>query len=65
MMILFAPESRHYAAVQAIWTAVAANGDIYKDSYAGWYSVRDEAFYTESEVETGCGRAKFHRKARR
>ena len=45
-------EPRRYAAVQAIWTAVAANGDIYKDSYAGWYSVRDEAFYTESEVET-------------
>ena len=24
-----------------------ANGDIYKDSYAGWYSVRDEAYYAE------------------
>ncbi len=45
-------EPRHYAAVQAIWQAVASNGDIYKDSYAGWYSVRDEAFYTESEIET-------------
>ena len=45
-------EPRHYAGVQAIWTAVAAKGDIYKDSYAGWYSVRDEAFYTESEIET-------------
>ena len=45
-------EQRHYKGVQAIWTAVAANGDIYKDSYTGWYSVRDEAFYTESELET-------------
>ena len=52
-------EPRHYAAVQAIWTAVAANGDIYKDSYAGWYSVRDEAFYTESEVETDADGAKI------
>ncbi|MBL6786696.1 MAG: methionine--tRNA ligase [PS1 clade bacterium] len=45
-------EARHYGAVQAIWQAVADKGDIYKDSYAGWYSVRDEAFYTESELET-------------
>ena len=29
---------------------MADNGDIYKDSYAGWYSVRDEAFYTEAEL---------------
>ena len=28
-----------------------AAGDIYKDSYAGWYSVRDEAYYDESETE--------------
>lgn len=28
-----------------------ANGDIYKDSYSGWYSVRDEAYYQESETE--------------
>ena len=36
-------EPRHYAASQAIWRAMAANGDIYKGGYAGWYSVRDEA----------------------
>ena len=30
---------------------MAANGDIYKDSYSGWYSVRDEAYYAESETE--------------
>ena len=28
-----------------------ANGDLYKDSYSGWYSVRDEAYYQESETE--------------
>lgn len=44
-------EERHYAASQAIWNAMAANGDIYKDSYAGWYSVRDEAYYGEEETE--------------
>jgi methionyl-tRNA synthetase len=43
-------EPRHHAAVQEIWRRIAAKGEIYKDSYAGWYSVRDEAFYTESEV---------------
>jgi methionyl-tRNA synthetase len=44
-------EKRHHAASQAIWKAMAANGDIYKDSYAGWYSVRDEAYYGEEETE--------------
>jgi len=43
-------EPRHYASVQEMWRRIAQNGDIYKDSYAGWYSVRDEAFYTESEL---------------
>ncbi|HMN88282.1 MAG TPA: methionine--tRNA ligase, partial [Bauldia sp.] len=44
-------EPRHYTASQEIWRRMAANGDIYKDSYAGWYSVRDEAYYAESETE--------------
>ena len=26
------------------------NGDIYLDKYAGWYSVRDEAYYAEDET---------------
>jgi methionyl-tRNA synthetase len=43
-------EKRHYAASQAIWKAMAANGDIYKGGYAGWYSVRDEAYYDEEET---------------
>lgn len=45
-------EARHYEAVATIWKLMADNGDIYKDSYAGWYSVRDEAFYTEAELQT-------------
>ncbi|MDR7032567.1 methionine--tRNA ligase [Mesorhizobium sp. BE184] len=44
-------EKRHYEASQAIWKAMAANGDIYKGGYAGWYSVRDEAYYGEEETE--------------
>lgn len=44
-------EERHYAASQAIWKALADKGDIYKSSYAGWYSVRDEAYYGEDETE--------------
>ena len=46
-------EPRHHASVSELWKRIAANGDIYKDSYAGWYSVRDEAFYAESEVTQG------------
>ena len=40
----------HYAASQAIWKKMEANGDIYLDKYEGWYSVRDEAFYGEDET---------------
>ncbi|MCF1481528.1 MULTISPECIES: methionine--tRNA ligase [Rhizobium/Agrobacterium group] len=44
-------EPRHHAASQEIWKRMEKNGDIYKDSYAGWYSVRDEAYYAEDETE--------------
>jgi methionyl-tRNA synthetase len=44
-------EQRHHASSQAIWKAMEANGDIYKGGYAGWYSVRDEAYYGEEETE--------------
>src|SRR4051794_30813962 len=43
-------EPRHHASSQAIWQAMQANGDIYLSKYAGWYSVRDEAYYDESET---------------
>src|SRR4029077_612459 len=35
-----------------IWEAMAKsnNGDVYRDKYSGWYSVRDEAFYDENET---------------
>ncbi len=44
-------EERHHIASQGIWKRMEENGDIYLDSYAGWYSVRDEAYYDESELE--------------
>lgn len=44
-------EPRHYEAVQTIWKKMEAAGDIYLDKYTGWYSVRDEAFYGEDELE--------------
>src|SRR5579863_8402693 len=43
-------QKRHTAAAQAIWERMAANGDIYLSKYPGWYSVRDEAFFDESEL---------------
>lgn len=44
-------EERHHETSRNIWNLMAESGDIYKDSYAGWYSVRDEAYYGEDETE--------------
>lgn len=49
----------HYGASQAIWKAMEGNGDLYLDRYEGWYSVRDEAYYDESELEEGEGGEKL------
>jgi methionyl-tRNA synthetase len=46
-------EEQHHRSSQEIWQRMAANGDIYLDSYAGWYSVRDEAYYAEDETVLG------------
>jgi methionyl-tRNA synthetase len=54
--ILRTTSERHRIAVQEIWRRMAANGDIYLSKYAGWYSVRDEAFYGEDEIEEREGR---------
>ena len=52
-------EPDHYRASQAIWQAMEAAGDLYLDRYEGWYSVRDEAYYDESELVEGEGGAKL------
>jgi methionyl-tRNA synthetase len=46
-------EEQHHRSVQEIWKRMEANGDIYLSSYAGWYSVRDEAYYAEDETIVG------------
>jgi methionyl-tRNA synthetase len=58
-------EPRHIRASQAIWKAIASNkspkgrDNIYLGKYAGWYAVRDEAFFGEDELTTGPGGKKF------
>ena len=49
-------EPRHHKAVKAIWNKLLESGDIYLSKYAGWYSVSDEAYYTEDEIITKDGK---------
>ena len=44
-------EERHYKSVEAIWDKLVKSGDIYLDKYSGWYSISDEAYYDEDEIE--------------
>jgi methionyl-tRNA synthetase len=46
-------EPRHKKVVQQIWKKLMDNGQIYLSKYAGWYAVRDEAFYSEEELIDG------------
>jgi methionyl-tRNA synthetase len=46
-------EPRHTRAVQALWQELDRRGEIYLGRFAGWYAVRDEAFYDESELVNG------------
>ncbi|MCX7899856.1 MAG: methionine--tRNA ligase, partial [Methylocystis sp.] len=51
-------QPRHKAAALEMWRRMEANGDIYLAKYAGWYSVRDEAYYDEGELTEVEGGAK-------
>ena len=44
-------ENRHHKSVEEIWNRLVKSGDIYLDKYSGWYSVSDEAFYDEDEID--------------
>ncbi|MDC2970841.1 methionine--tRNA ligase [Candidatus Pelagibacter sp.] len=44
-------EARHKKTVQHLWNELEKNDDIYLSNYSGWYSVSDEAFYNEDEIE--------------
>ena len=43
-------EKRHINAAQHLWKTLQKNNQIYLSNYEGWYSVADEAFYTENEL---------------
>ena len=43
-------ETRHKVAAQYLWNKLKLNNQIYLSNYEGWYSIRDEAFYLESEL---------------
>jgi len=44
-------ETRHKKSVQHLWNELKKNDEIYLSNYSGWYSVSDEAFYNEDEIE--------------
>lgn len=46
-------DTDHYEASAAIWTRMVDAGDVYLDKYSGWYSVRDERFFTDAETTVG------------
>ena len=44
-------EHRHSNAVKALWNILEQNDEIYLSKYSGWYSISDEAFYSDDEIE--------------
>ena len=45
-------EKRHFNSVTELWNILEKKKEIYLSKYSGWYSVSDEAFYSEEEIET-------------
>lgn len=46
-------EERHKKSATYLWEKLVESGHLYLGKYSGWYSVRDEAFYSESEIVDG------------
>ena len=44
-------ESRHAKSVTNLWNILEKKNEIYLSKYSGWYSVSDEAFYSQDEIE--------------
>ena len=44
-------EERHKKSVQKLWSILEKNDQLYLSKYAGWYSVSDEAYYSEDEIQ--------------
>ena len=51
-------EDRHKKVVQQLWGILSKKDQIYLSKYSGWYSVSDEAYYTEEEVIEKDGKKK-------
>ena len=51
-------EIRHKNSVQKLWKELEKNDDIYLSKYSGWYSISDEAFYSDDEIEDEEGKKK-------
>jgi|TARA_B110001450_G_scaffold245701_1_gene259014 methionyl-tRNA synthetase len=49
-------ENRHKKTVQHLWSELEKNDDIYLSKYSGWYSISDEAFYNEDEINENDGK---------
>lgn len=49
-------EERHQKTVKQLWSILQDNDQLYLSKYAGWYSVSDEAYYQENEIEDADGK---------
>jgi methionyl-tRNA synthetase len=49
-------ENRHKETVKKLWKLLQDNDQLYLSKYAGWYSVSDEAYYSEDEIESKDGK---------
>lgn len=52
-MFIRTTDANHKEAAQHLWKDLLKKGAIYLGNYEGWYSVRDECYYTESELVDG------------
>jgi methionyl-tRNA synthetase len=52
-MFIRTTDPAHKEGAQALWTKLTEKGFIYEGTYAGWYAVRDEAFYKEEDIKDG------------
>ena len=44
-------QPRHYETVEKIFSKFVENDDVYLSAYKGWYCVREETFWTDTQVE--------------
>ena len=49
----------HHIASKALWNKLVENNEIYIDKYGGWYSIIDETFINEDEINEGPDKSKI------